>query len=599
MLEFGPVRGGRMSVREALVIGVGTFGTAAEDQELPTEAQQWMPLDFVRGVLPKVAHAVRGLGYAVTIRMDPLRDELTGMLDDGRGPRVVHVVSHGYQADRGDARLDIIPADGRIGEATNISNWASTAQAQRRPTLFLLDLCGAGRVARLPAQLHETGRDTYAWVIAAADAEEEAYDGRFSLAVADVLEDLARTGLGTDRSRPFVSFSLVARQIGIRLEGAAGRVQTVRATPMDPSADEPELPFFANPLFVADLEHELRAAVRSPVREFLDELGPLDARHFTDKAGRHFTGRRTQLRRLAPWLDQPASEVSGSAVCVVTGSPGTGKSALLGALVCTAHPLLTEQAQYVRDRLEPSCRPAVHPCLGAVQARQRSTSDVVEALASQLGLIEPDGGWSPEAFVDAVGTLGESPTVVVDALDEALAPDEITERLLLPLAALRRARAADDIAPPDDSSIVPTRAPGTPGCRVMVGMRPWTGFTRLRKLAETNGLLIDLDDDDPGELQHDLAVSPRQSPPAEPPPPYARRLPGSPAVAGWGDRPSSGSSLPSSAKSLPTPATKRGPRASPAGCESPTSSRASSPESSSRTPSAPSSRTRPSGPTPN
>ncbi|MFD5159676.1 hypothetical protein ACFWMJ_16615 [Streptomyces hawaiiensis] len=476
-----------MSAHEALIIGVGkVVAEAPEDEEPEPGVPSWGPLDFVPRVLPQVAAAVRGLGYAVTTRMDPSCEDLRSLLDERIGHRIIHVMSHGYQADRWDpSRLDVIPADGRISGVTNVSNWMSTAQAQRRRTLFLLDLCGAGRTARLPSYLHEAGRDTYAWVIAAADATEDAYDGRFSAAVAEVLGELAVTGLGTDPARRFVSFSLVARRLGQRLEEAEGRVQTVRATLMDPSADEPELPFFPNPLFVDSPERRLRAVIDPPVREFLDELDPLDSQHFADKAGRHFTGRRSQLRRLVPWLDN-AEGTDRTSVCVVAGSPGTGKSALLGALVCTAHPALSDRAHDIRDRLEPDCRPLVHPRLAAVQARQRTLGTLMQALAGQLRLTAPKQGWTPERFLAAVGALATRPTLVIDALDEALDPGAVTDRLLLPLAELR-GRA------------------GT-GCRIMVGMRPWTRFTRLREIARDHGVLIDLDLCDPDELRDDVGT---------------------------------------------------------------------------------------------
>jgi hypothetical protein len=45
-----------------------------------------------------------------------------------------------------------------------------------------------------------------------------------------------------------------------------------------------------------------------------------------------FTGRAPQLRQLFAWMD------GDGGVTVVTGSPGAGKSALLGLLVCAAHP---------------------------------------------------------------------------------------------------------------------------------------------------------------------------------------------------------------------------------------------------------------------
>ncbi|MEV7142399.1 hypothetical protein [Streptomyces tauricus] len=98
--------------------------------------------------------------------------------------------------------------------------------------------------------MYEAGQQTYAWVVAACDGREEAYDGRFSTAAADVLDDLAETGLGSDPSQEFVDFRLVARHIGMRLEAASGRGQTVRATLMDPSAPAPSFHSSPTPLML-------------------------------------------------------------------------------------------------------------------------------------------------------------------------------------------------------------------------------------------------------------------------------------------------------------------------------------------------------------
>ncbi|MFD9938704.1 AAA family ATPase [Streptomyces massasporeus] len=481
-----------MGQGEAVVIGVSTFRSPVPDgEEVPLGSPTWEPLVFVPEVLARVRRAVGQLGYRVTDRLDPVRSELRDLLcgsgEGGGQPahRIVHVVSHGSASGR-RARLDMVPADGRLGRDTDVTGWISDSHAERRPTLFLIDLCGSGVAARLPSYVHEAGEEGFAWVIAASDSEEEAYDGRFSTAVAEVLEDLSRTGLGTDESQEFVAFSLVARHIGMRLEAADGRVQTVRATLMDPSAPEPVLPFFPNPAYAAFAEDPQRAgrsALDPPVRDFLEELDPLDVRHFTDRPGRHFTGRRTQLRVLAPWLDDPA----GSRMCVVVGSPGTGKSALLGALMCAAHPQLTEQARHIRERLPGACRPAVHEAIAAVQARQRGLETLLDVLAAQLRLVAPARGWTAEDFVFAVRALRDPPVIVLDALDEALDPADITDRLLLPLTSERRY----------DGGAV---------CRLLVGMRPWEQFDELKTLAAREGLLIDLDRTDPAELEDDLAA---------------------------------------------------------------------------------------------
>ncbi|MFF5447091.1 AAA family ATPase [Streptomyces sp. NPDC012888] len=476
---------------DALVIGVGTFrADVPAGEEVPVGAAVWPALEFVQPLVPRVRDALAGLGYQVRCHVDPVRDDLPRALAPAGGEaadahRIVHVISHG-RADPARMRLDLVPSDGLIGRGTNVAEWISDSHAEKRLSLFLVDLCGSGVAARLPSSVYEAGQQTYAWVISASDGSEEAYDGRFSAAVADVLDDLARTGLGSDPSQEYVDFHLVARHIGMRLEAAGGRLQTVRATLMDPSAPRPVLPFFPNPAhpaFAADPVRARRTVLDPPVREFLEEVDPVDARHFTDKPGRHFTGRRSQLRLLAPWLDDPGA----TRLCVVTGSPGTGKSALLGALMCAAHVQLAEQAAHIRERLASQYRPAFHERLAAVQARQRTLDAVLYALARQLHLTKPEEEWTSESFADALKGFPDPPVLVVDALDEAANPGQVTESLILPLS-----RAC--------------RADGRPLCRLLLGMRPWEEFHQIRSNAAATGLLIDLDRVPADELEEDLAA---------------------------------------------------------------------------------------------
>ncbi|WP_147465251.1 WD40 repeat domain-containing protein [Streptomyces sp. 1114.5] len=484
----GPQGWESMSGRQALVVAVGSFAAAVEaGRELPVGTEPWGPLSFVYGLVPEVRQSIERLGYGVVERVDPdlrgLREGIQTALDDGY--RIIHVMSHGDTGIDGDpTRVDVVPScatTGRLG--TNVSEWVSVAQVSGRHTLFLLDLCHSGRAARLPYLLQRAGRDTYAWVIAASDSSEAAYDGRFSEAVAQVFDELAQNRFDAHPAQRYVSFSVVARRIGELVAARSGLRQTVSATPLDATLSEPELPFFPNPRFVEDRVMAERRRIDPPIRAFLDELDPRDAGHFADKAGRRFTGRRSQLRLLVRWMAEPDT----GRICVVTGGPGTGKSALLGALVCAAHPRLVGEAQHILDRLDPECRPSVDSGLVAVQARQRSLGDLISALAGQLHLPGPATGWTAAAFVEAVAALSEPPTVVVDAVDEAIDPGALTADLLLPLADSRR-------------------ADGRHECRLVVGLRPWEQFAALRHLAEYAGVLVDLDTVDIGELRTDLTV---------------------------------------------------------------------------------------------
>ncbi|QUQ64606.1 hypothetical protein [Kutzneria sp. CA-103260] len=456
------------------------------DEEPPLDQHAWAQLDFAGDVTSLVDQAFSDLRYRVAVLRDPDRTSMVEAIGTELGQDesclVVHVVSHGEAGDD-DNRLDVVPACGHTGLGTNVSDWVSTAQQRRTPVLFLLDLCKSGRVARLPWLTSRAGRDAHAWVIASAGPEEDAFDGRFSRAVASVLSQLAKDGLGTDASVRFVSFSTLARRIAERVEAMPGVPQRVHATPLDPAQREPDLPFFPNPLFVNDPQRQARQAIDAPLRAFLDELDDVfDADHFLGRVGSHFAGRRRQLRSLARWMD---GNVPTRGLRVVTGSPGVGKSALLGALVCSAHPVLTEAVPHVRDRLEESSRPMRNDHLGAVHARQRRVDELISSLARQFALPHAEQGQTISTLIRDLADLSTTPVIVVDAVDESLDPQRVLNDFLLPLAMARRL---------DDSPI----------CRLLVGFRPWQAFEKLRGMAAGAGELMNLDQVSRRQLRADL-----------------------------------------------------------------------------------------------
>lgn len=486
-----------MEENRALAIGVSSFSSSLPaGEEPPAGVETWHPLGFVPEVMPPLVRSLRQLGYHVDALRDPDVHEMRTAVETSLGDcRVVYVVTHGATDRLGDpARVDAVPSCSTIGLGTNVSEWVSTAQTARHPTLFLLDLCRSGRAARLPGLLHHAGRDNHAWVIAAAAADEVAYDGRFSIAAAEVLDELSRTGLGTSTTRPYVAFSVVARRIRQRVETMPGIPQTVVATPLDQGLDDPLLPFFPNPRYREDPLQAVRESVGAPIRPFLDDLlheGDWDPEHFVDRVGTHFAGRRAQLRQLSGWLDGEASH----GLTVVTGDPGVGKSALLGAVVCSAHPRLVEAVPHVRARLqaqEPDGCPSVILRMAAVHARQRRLAEVVTSVADQLRLSEPPEGWGADALVEAISRLGERPVVVLDALDEAIDSTSIAKEFLVRLA----------------TATYPEKHQyeGQPICRLLVGMRPWDNLHDLHELAASQGGLIDLDDVDSAEVLADLTA---------------------------------------------------------------------------------------------
>ncbi|WP_229075627.1 ATP-binding protein [Actinoplanes sp. DH11] len=461
----------------ALTIGVGEFGGAPEgpgDRGLPFAPVR---ADEVAGALDAYGYARLTLEPGTDLSGDTIAELIRGACEGLTADDllIVHVVSHGY-LNAGGA-LCILGPDGVEAGFNNVDALLQRVDSDPRlpRTLFLLDLCDAGTVTRAPWQLTAL-RNRRAWVIAACDANARAFAGRFSRAVAGVLEMLRTGTVDIGPATPFIPLRTLAREVRRAVAELAAREnglpQEVTASLVDLADDEVELPFFRNPRFSPAPIVQARPQVDSGIEPFLADVDEaLDAQHFMTRASGYggaaagcFSGRDDELQILSDWFDgyDPAR------LRVVTGGPGAGKSALVGVLVCAAHPVLSPATRPVWRHVQRV--PRVHKRFAAVHARHRTTADVIASVTAQLG--SPADKPLMEAL--AAGT-GEPPLVVIDALDEAEQPSSLVTELLLPLATT-------------------DRADGRPLCRLLVAMRPWEQFAELLGEAQSAGSLIDLDD---------------------------------------------------------------------------------------------------------
>ena len=187
------------------------------------------------------------------------------------------------------------------------------------------------------------------------------------------------------------------------------------------------------------------------------------------RPGWFFTGRRLVLSDLVAWLcavPDPKDNVR-----VVTGGPGSGKSAVLARLVTMSDlhyrvgmptPLATDDpvAGLPPDAIDV-----------AVHARAASTDEVISALAAAAGAPQSDLDGVIETLLEKKpGTF----TIVVDALDEANNPHEL---------ALALCKLAGETADKGVRLLVGTR-PGGPDRRLI---------TDLGRSARGDRALIDLD----------------------------------------------------------------------------------------------------------
>jgi WD40 repeat protein len=474
--------------REALCAGVPTF---ARPPHLDPDDEAPSALTFVHQRIHALTEALTALGYACTAITgtddgEPLHAAQLGARTRAtlRGPgpaevRIVRVISHGEPL---PTALYALGADGVHHPDTQINAWLSDVEdfPGRPPTLFLLDLCHSGAAARLPWQTGAMDGTNRAWVIAASQPHQPAFEGRFTQAVADVLTAVARKELRVDRAHRYLDLGWLITRIRTRTlelaHDSGGNEQDVSGTAV--TGSYPELPFFPNPCYEEGPVPVARATAEPLAAPFLDEVA--DPAHFTRHAAGAgpadhpaeppeplFTGRDHEATALAAWLDGEGPP----GLRIVTGSPGAGKSALLGILVCAAHPQLRDATRPLWQRLRHP--PARNPGLAAVHARQRALTEVTASIAVQLGLPAPHQGWTPAALTDTVTALPEPPAIVVDALDEAADPGELAGRLLEPLSAAQR---------PD----------GRPACRLLVGTRDDPRVRDLLRAAPPEAL-VDLD----------------------------------------------------------------------------------------------------------
>ncbi|MFJ3639540.1 AAA family ATPase [Streptomyces sp. NPDC090108] len=476
-------RAGPAGRRRALCVGLTTFGQHRGEPPAGTPAG-----------LPYAGERVEGLekvlvsgGYDCTVldgqalpTAEALGDAVRAVLSEGTtgDVQVVHVLSHGHLAPGG---VYVVGADGLYAPGTKVQEWVAHiedfAELPRAHTLFLVDTCHAGQAARLN-WLPAAGAATRAWVIAATPAHGLAYNGWFTQAVTNVLTRL-HAGEIDFYPGEYVPFGHVVEHIRREVAVLGGDRQAVCSTPVDGQPDPP--PFFPNPRpaeagSLSALREELDAAAEP----LLDLDAALDAAHFLDRAAGHrpepgtgrvgcFVGRERELQGLADWLT-PAGE---GGLRLVTGGAGSGKSAVLGILMCAVHPRLREATRHLWEAASASM-PRWNGALAAVHLREQDLAGVTAALVRQLGLDLDPSRATPAEVVALTGRFACPPLLVLDALDEAVDQERIQEELLLPLAGA-------------------ARSDGTPACRLVIGTRPWEQFQPLLALAQERGGLVDLD----------------------------------------------------------------------------------------------------------
>ena len=261
---------------------------------------------------------------------------------------------------------------------------------------------------------------------------------------------------------------------------------------------DPAVPQVLPPLSPVD-EQRSRLAGGLALREHWDPRGR-GVEHQV-RPGWFFTGRDRILRELVAWL-RAAPQPSGN-VRVITGGPGSGKSAVLARLVTMSDPRYRAGMPAPLAADDPVADLPDGAIDVAVHARKAATGSVVSALAAAVGMPRAD----LDGLIGALLLRHQPFTIAVDALDEAEDPFALARMLR---------RLASETADTGVRLLVGTR-PGGPDRRLI---------TALGVTVSGDPALIDLDASAYLSLD-DLSE-------------YVRRrllLTGIPRASGWPDTP--------------------------------------------------------------
>ncbi|WP_328870823.1 tetratricopeptide repeat protein [Streptomyces sp. NBC_00287] len=402
------------------------------------ESRSFRELPKATEQLNELCSLLEGYGYTPTVVEDPRRDVLRSSVEEWRkrwetggshGPAIVVWSGHGVLQGQ-KLRLVVHDTDAVDDEEQTYSARLLTSAAVRShadQVLMLIDTChaGAGVVESVQKALSAwsvrslpEGRATWLGVVASCRPQEKA-EGRGILleAVSDVLRNGPRTKSYRHEWSPR----------NWRVTGAAVIQAALEQWPEDegqrpiPASLGQDMPMFGNP-------HKAEKAEAELVEHLVRAAAGADR----VEEGWFFTGRRRVLGEIVDWL---AAREPG--LFLVTGSAGSGKSAVLGRVATLSDP---------RHRADIEKHEALHeddpdPGVGSVDVplhlRGLTVQQLAEAIARRLRLNVPQTPAALIADVEQEWSSAERPPVLLlDGLDEA-APEQaapIVEQLLSPLS---------------------------------------------------------------------------------------------------------------------------------------------------------------------
>lgn len=430
-------------------------------RHLPEDAQ----LQSVSGDVRAVAELFKSFGYQAVLPglgeyegAEQIRQKLrhwsadAGLTDEDIV--VVYFAGHGVVEDRDRHYLlcwDSQEEDLATTALATEDLLRILCRGELRHLLLVLDTCAGGAgsaeasaVALQSIAYRNTGMRASAglWFLASARRKDIAEDGAFVAALAEAVHTTTeRTG----QRQQFLDLTELVKAVNERFE-REGRGQRAELASGLVTGLAPFLPNRGYQKGLPPLGTDLEVQRRAAQRDLTEHFGPRSRGvEFESEQGLYFSGRDRVLSELVTWLTTAGGDGRGR---VVTGSPGCGKSAVLGRLVA-----LSDARYRTRFDLPSLTSGTVVPegCVTvAVHARHKRLEEVVERIATALGTAA-DGAAALLQELTRRGRLGHTSVIVVDAVDEAGSdtaadagghgePRRITRELLRPMSEIAGVR---------------------------------------------------------------------------------------------------------------------------------------------------------------
>ncbi len=415
------------------------------------KAPQWDRPGLVEARDQIIRLFTEDLGYqhVSALGLNPTKDQLTTLLrtfclDKARRPDdivAVYIGGHGEILDDTTHQHLLLTAD---TDPADVADALPTVELARkmllktrvRRVLLMLDTCYSGHggneltAAAITTMTSSWGDDHGSGlaVITSAHPSEQAGAGAFPRLLRDAVRSLPVAGynpatlpldsivkaMNSSASKPGY------QTIGHSVAGLTGEVPPFLPNPRrHPGMTEVDLAIQHASEFEVQAE---RRDIELRTRLLVRAMGG-SSRASSDW---WFAGRHTALLDITAWLHHPDRT---RPLQVVTGNPGSGKTAVLGLIATLAHPQHRVTVPLYSLGLPAAAVPRPGSVDVAIYAQSLTTDQVLAGIAAA---VHSDASTPGQLLEELSGR--ETPlTVLIDALDEAADPDHLTRRLLCPL----------------------------------------------------------------------------------------------------------------------------------------------------------------------